>query len=276
MRSLATHYPNLWLWQLGEVSETLLHLAAKENVSYYVIRIVAGISNARLIANRFGELPIQYVCKNENVMPEALSELIDEDGIALRQCDIHGRLVLHLLFFNFAKGQGSKKSIQVMNLLIKLYPKGQHAPDREGRTPIMLSLEQFSYRSNPDPPGILLQLNQVAAETPATLYTTEHFYDAQCVHYTALHGVIKCRFPRLDVVKLIITYNKLQPTRVDQNGELPLHRACHFFAAADEMNDIHAIVDVLQRSFQHGLKCRNIEGQMPIHLAIRSHNATPH
>jgi hypothetical protein len=118
---------------------------------------------------------------------------------------------MHLAFFTFAKGQSSKKSIQAMNWLIQLYPEGQHARNQEDKMPLMLALEQCCYRSNPDPPGILLQLNQVAVATPTSLHTTDMLGDVERVHYTALHGVAKCWFPRLDLVNLIIANDKLQP-----------------------------------------------------------------
>jgi hypothetical protein len=65
---------------------------------------------------------------------------------------------------------------------------------------------------------------------------------------------------------------------VDLCGELPLHGVCRSFAAADDTNDIHAIIDILQQNCESSLKCRNNEGLTvsPIHLAILSHRMAPH
>jgi hypothetical protein len=276
LKSLETAYPNVWSWQLGDGYETLLHLAAKENPPYYVLRLVAEMGDARLIGNPWGEFPIHYACQNENVTQECLSQLIDAEQIALLQRDFHGAAPMHHAFATFAQGQGSKKSIQQMNWLIQLYPKGQHVCDREDKTPLMKALELCCYRSDPTPPDIVLQLNRVAAAAPTSLYTTDTLSDVEPVRSTALHCVVSNFLPRLNLVNLIIANDELQPRRVDLRGDLPLHALCRSFAAADQTNDILAILDILHRNFASGLRHRNNEGLTPIHLAILSRRTARH
>ena len=174
--------------------------------------------------------------------------LLQNDQGALSSPDHAGHLPLHKAI--------SHSIFIVSKLVFNAYPNAIHIADNHGDTPLSFA----RYCDQVEMVDFLEQ--QMEFERQARADTTPNI-DGQL----PIHRAIQSKHTTSGTIKLMLAANPASIAAVDNQGNTPLHIACH----ADNLDAAKYLMGV-QSTLDDSLKAPNTRGNHPLHLACLQGN----
>jgi ankyrin repeat protein len=252
VETLVREYPELLTIKEVRLGDTELHFACQTNLRLALILCLIQLGPEALrITNWDGETPLRVACGEGGDFPyAAIKVAIDTYPEAGQGVDRNANLPLHKAC--------CRSSMQVIKLLLKVYPEAACKQNTYGDTPLHCLFKRATSNTSIDGQALAEIVGLVIDGYPRTLT----MQDAD--KYTPLHNACHRGAPR-QVIQLLLDQGLSALQMVTDQGDSALHLACFGTISDDSVDNIQLLVE-RDPSLLHK---RNNSGQTALHVACK-------